>query len=501
MFSLKEKCESMFGSCKSFYEAISEVNAQYETQIKSLPSSNELMAFLECFTEHDGIELLFESIENWTFKSTNKIVWIDSYEKFVNEENAPEDDVKVTLIVRKNVESPVSVYCFDELEKFFRGKSTRELINLFAQLLKKNGYIRFNVLDRIINLFTKTIAFTNTDTIWPIESFDREQSLSRCEKASLFLNRTEVRLLPQDFAILRNNIAGECNLVSAFERIETIFNYVYIANNSYLPDDKLVVQFDPAGNAFDFKLDEIQTNPIWRRIYEWVFDTDTAIERAAIARNIISINCKNVEQLNGITEEIVGSIKSNFVIYQKSSVEKYIDAKKSIADNIIETSKQIQEMTHELTSGLRNNFLAVIMFLITVILTDSMDWDDLISGGIPKDIVYMSYLFAVASVFYLIITIFGTLKKWGYCSEGYYQLKKNYEELLEQTDLNRAFSNDALLIDAKKQIIKDTVIVSLIWIAFLCIMVVFFTWMRSSASDTVTTTEKFYNVFIHFMWK
>lgn len=125
----------------------------------------------------------------------------------------------------------------------------------------------------------------------------------------------------------------------------------------------------------------------------------------------------------------------------------------------------------------------------------------MISGGIPKDIVYMSYLFAVASVFYLVITIFGTLKKWGYCSEGCYQLKKNYEELLEQTDLNRAFSNDALIIDVKKQIIKDTVIVSLIWIAFLCIMVVFFTWMRSSASDTVTTTEKFYSVFIHFMWK
>ena len=43
MFSLKGKCESMFGSCKSFYEAISEVNAQYETQIKSMPSSDELM--------------------------------------------------------------------------------------------------------------------------------------------------------------------------------------------------------------------------------------------------------------------------------------------------------------------------------------------------------------------------------------------------------------------------------------------------------------------------
>ena len=107
----------------------------------------------------------------------------------------------------------------------------------------------------------------------------------------------------------------------------------------------------------------------------------------------------------------------------------------------------------------------------------------------------------VASVFYLIITIFGTFKKWGYCSEGYYQLKKNYEELLEQTDLNRVFSNDTLIIDAKKQIIKDTVIVSLIWITFLVIMVVFFTWMRSGTLDAVTTTENTYNVFIHFLWK
>lgn len=493
MFRLKKECESMFGSCKSFYEAVGELNAQYETMVKDLPEVEVLSEFIGQFCVTDEIELLCTSIESWSYKSKNNSGWGDSYKKFISD-NDPEDDVKVSLIVRKLQKNPITVYCFDEFEKFLAEKSTLELISLFVKLISKDNFIRFNVLDKKIEFFTKTIAFTDSDEVWPIELLDRIQFFKRCEKASLFLNRNEMRLLPQDFIILKSNLSDERIIVKVFGRMETIFEYVYIANSAYLNSDKLVMQFDPAGNAYDFTLNEIKFNSMWRNIFEWIYDADTAVERAAIARNIISINCKTAEQLAGITEIVLGSIKSNFVIYQKSTVDKYIDAKKSIADNIVETSKQIQEMTHEMTSGLRNNFLAVIMFLITVILTDSMDWDELISGGIPKDIVYMSYLFAVASVFYLIITLFGTAKKWGYCSKGYEQLKNNYKELLEENDLERIFKDDSMIKDAKKQVIKDSIFIGVIWILFLAIMVVFFYRMQKSTVNATDTVENIYQL-------
>lgn len=143
-------------------------------------------------------------------------------------------------------------------------------------------------------------------------------------------------------------------------------------------------------------------------------------------------------------------------------------------------------MTYDLTSGLRNNFLAVIMFLITVILTDSMNWDDLINRGIPRDVVYVAYVFAGASFFYLVITLIGVKKKWNYCSDGYFQIKKNYEEVLEKNDLDRIFEEDRLIKNAKKQIRKDEIIVSILWIFFLVMMVAFFSWMKYSPLEEMT---------------
>ncbi|MDD7256381.1 hypothetical protein [Bullifex porci] len=333
------------------------------------------------------------------------------------------------------------------------------------------------MLDEQISTYTKTIAFTSKENTWPLEVFDRNKALSKCEEASLFLNRNEIKLLPDDFSITFQ-ATGDDVVKQLLRKLDTIMSYVYVANNSYVAEDKIVVQFDPAGKGFDKKLNDVEVSSAISRIYQYVYGSDTAIERAGIARNIISLNCKSDDQIWNIDDEVISSIKSNFTLYQKSAVEKYIETKNKISDYIIETSKQIQEMTHELAEGLRNNFIAVIMFLITVILTDSMDWDDLLSGGIPRDIVYMSYLFAAASLVYWLITILGTYRKWTYCADGYNRLKDNYKDLLEEKDLNKAFGNDEVKNKAKKQIIRDAIIVSVIWIAFLVAMVWFFTWMK-----------------------
>ena len=481
MFNLKQECEDMFGTCVSFYEAIEILNAQYNTQVKCLPEKERLASLFDKILEYDEVELLCNAVEDWRFKSTDRADWTAAYKEFL-ENNEPEDEVKVTLIVTKNTKKSISVYCFEKMECFFVEKTTRGVMRLFVDLIDKNGYVRFNVFDKKVDLFTKTIAFTNVDTVLPMEDFDRGKALKCCDMASLFLNRNEVTLLPQDFKVLYDNHNNENEIKKIFARIETILDYVYIANTAYITDDKLVVQFDPTGKAFDFALDNVPFKPIWNQIYEWVFETENAVERAAIARNVIAIDCKSVSQLEDVSEETLRSIKSNYVIYQKNLIEKYIDVKKSIADSIVETSKQIQEMTHELTEGLRNNFVAVIMFLITVILTDSVDWDDLIYGGIPEDIVNISYIFDIASLFYLIITLVGVLRKWDYCRKEYFQLKANYEEILEKNDLDRAFKNDMLIKRAEKRIIEDIIIVGRIWGAFLIIMFVFFTEMKYDAA-------------------
>ena len=338
MFNLKKKCESMFGTCDSFYEEVSELSAEYSGKIKSLPSTDELKKFFDCIPKCDEIKVQCEAIENWNFKSTNPVDWIEKYNEFIDS-NEPEDDVRTVLNIRKKGEDFVSIYCFDEFEQKFTARGIKNIIDFFGNNINKKGYIRFNVLDKKIELFTKTIAFTNNiDTVWPTEGFDRVKLLECHNQASMFLNRNEVRLIPQDFILRRKNLDENDSIVLIFKKIETILEYIYLANIAHITSNEVVIQFDPIGKKFDFILSEIKFSLIWRQIYEWVFDTKDAVERAAIARSIISNNCKFPEEIANISESVLGSIKSNFVIYQKNSIEKYIDVKKNIADNIIETS-------------------------------------------------------------------------------------------------------------------------------------------------------------------
>lgn len=468
MLDLKDGCKSMFGSCESYHESFEVVSAQYRTAISDLPSFDKLVSFFTEVSAYGVIEITFEAIEELSF--IGDTFCGDDYYRFIKESNEPEDEVKITLIIRKNEREFIPVYCFDEFEKIFINKSAREAIILFSDLFKKRSCIKFLVLDRAMNLSTNTIVFSSSNSNSSMLLFNREQKLKDCENASLFLNRTEIRLIPQDFEIIECNNAEDCALALLFKRLEMIFNFIYLANSSYLTDDKLVLQFDPSGNALDFKLEEVQYNSVLGAIYKWVFGSDTIVEHAGIARNIISINCKNKEQLCDIKEDILNSIKSNYQIYQKSSVEKYIEVKKNIANNIIDTSRQIQEMTEEFTSGFQNNFIAVVMFFITAILTDGIGFDDLFREGIPANLIQMCHLFSLASIFYYSISLFGVCKKWRCCLTNYLRLKNNYKEILDPKDLDRLFSNDSMIKETRNQLIKEIAFVSVVWIFFIILM-------------------------------
>lgn len=337
--------------------------------------------------------------------------------------------------------------------------------------MKSRDFIKFEVFDKIVNLHTHTIAICNKTTIGSSGSFHRGNSLSKCAEASLFLDRNNIPLLPQDFEILNNVIGVSDELVTMFNQLETIFSYIYVANSSYILNGKLVFQFNPAMKSFEYDLDTIKVQKVICRIYKWIYEVESAIERAGIARTVLDSWCKSRSQIETMSENIFDSIRSNFVIYQRNVTEQYIEMKNKISEYIIETSKQVQEMTHDMTDGLKNNFLAVIMFLITIILTDSVDWDVFVSQGLSKDITYMSYIFVIASVFYLAATYIAMRRKWSYCEDAYKQIKESYRELLDDADLNRAF-DEQVLNNMKKKIRNDIIFIGAIWLLFLLIVLI-----------------------------
>jgi hypothetical protein len=247
-----------------------------------------------------------------------------------------------------------------------------------------------------------------------------------------------------------------------------------LANSSYIANEKIVLQFSPTQSGFDYEINTIIDNRHICQLFKWAFDGDNTVERSGIARNVICLNCKNSEQILAINEDILNSVKSNYLLFQKKTTEQYIEMKNQISEFIVNASKQLQEIIHDLIDGLKNNFIAVIMFLITIILTDSIDWDDIIrTGGLNKDLVFVINIFYVASIAYLVVTFVAMIVKWTFLKAGYKQLKDNYKEVLDEKDLEKAFNDDNVIKKAKRKIIISSMIIGVVWIIFLIIIYYF----------------------------
>jgi len=146
--------------------------------------------------------------------------------------------------------------------------------------------------------------------------------------------------------------------------------------------------------------------------------------------------------------------------------------KKDISQFIVESSQQMQEIIHSLTDGLKNNFVAIIMFFITIILTDSLDWNDFLSGGkINTDLRWIIYIFLASSLAYLIVSVVTAVFRWKFYKADFNRLKQNYSTMLDEQDIEEAFKNDEPLTTVRKRTIISSVIICTLWIAILALIV------------------------------
>lgn len=174
-----------------------------------------------------------------------------------------------------------------------------------------------------------------------------------------------------------------------------------------------------------------------------------------------------------IGESIYNSAVANHVIYQRKHAEQYIELKNKLSEFIVESARQLQELAHDLVEGFRNNFVAVIVFLMTVLLTDSIDFSSFTQANVSSNIVAVCGIFTFASLLYMIVTIIAGNTKWGWLEKSYHDLKDNYRDVLDGQDIEVAVNNDAAFKNTETEYKKVRFVISGIWTLAIVGMMVF----------------------------
>lgn len=428
---------------------------------------------LRKFPARDQITIIIEAINRDPYCLDNielKLDSLESLEKFMDGIE-PDDDITVNISIKKKiVDNTLSIYNYKSFSNEILNKNTVEIMSTFSNLLYGLDYLVLELFDSDIFLSTDSMIFKSAGTTITKVNFKRLDKITACKKSSYFYNFSDYGLIPDDFNI--NSTYSENPFENLFLKIKTILSLAYISNTSFIEKNILKLQISGQRNL-DFSYNLLDNNITMSNselynIYDWIYTDGNPVDKAIIARNIMSLHCKYM-QIIDTDEKTFASIQSNYAMYQKSNVSQYLDLKNKLAKNIIELTSKTGEIILGLSDRLRNSVITFFTFIITVLLSK------LASGNqganfFNREITILSDLILLGSVIFVFFGITDVNYQIKKLKQGYDALKDNYKELLDEVDIQEIFKNDAVLNDNLKEVEQHKKRIMRIWIAFLIIV-------------------------------
>ena len=473
MFDILHEANMLFGTeASSYKEIIPEFICEYGFNSNYLPSSERITSFFGQVPERDKITITVTSDTGNVFSSDN-VSWTDKYDTFLSSLYGDED-LTVVIKVKKIIdEGKISIYKMDKFSEFLFNQEIEKVLEAFSNLFTNCGsHIHFQLLDTNGSLRTDSIVFSDNDVQW-VTRFSREDALQACKDSSVFFDRTRIGLVPQDFDINSQEGIGFNSIIKLFNHLQTILAYIYLANTATVVNNKAVLQFDPVAKGFIYELAELATNPVVPEIFRWIYKDGSCVDKACIARKIINTYCRDKDSIIAMDDIILNSIKSDYIIYQKNHADQYIDMKNKISEFIVDSAEKIQTLSYDISDAFRNNFVAVIVFMMTVLLTESIDFSQFFGKDISPKVTAVCVIFTVSTILYFIATILMCNQKWDWLKQSYDVLKANYNGIFDKKDIEEAFNHDLPLKNAETQYKRIRFKIGIIWSILIAAMIGF----------------------------
>ena len=115
--------------------------------------------------------------------------------------------------------------------------------------------------------------------------------------------------------------------------------------------------------------------------------------------------------------------------------------------------------------------LAIFSFLLTVVLVNIVSQNPL-DNIFTKDITALVELILLGSAIYFLACLLETIYKYEKTNNAYNLLRRNYEDIFSEEELNEIFNNDEVFKKCKKIVIRNIVIFSALWILFFVVAVI-----------------------------
>ena len=267
------------------------------------------------------------------------------------------------------------------------------------------------------------------------------------QSLNYFYNFNEIMLLPEDFCETTEFI--NFPLKEIFEKIKNVLSLICMANTANLKNGVLNIQVrEQKINDLNISINQIEntSNEIYK-IYEWIFVDHNFVDKISIARTILELYWNQTEILE-IDHKVFASIQSNYNLYLKNNVDKYIELKNKLNEYLIELTDKITDLILNIINGIKKIFFAIFSFLFTVVLANILS-DAPLDNIFTKDVVILLELVLIGSIIYLNVCMKEADYKMIKDIEAYDYMKEQYSDLLDAKDLKIIFDDDKRINNIK----------------------------------------------------
>lgn len=357
---------------------------------------------------------------------------------------------KIKILIDKSIEESdyTSIYSMNFLVSSLNEKNNIEYIfDLFFNTTEKfkiiDGENHYFYTDNFIFVDSEDFENRTSNILKKLDS-KKECKINKHSKInenSHFANISKIKYLAEDFYF--RSKPNNDSLLILFNKLSLSLVLSVFADISEFKENILSYKmygYKTLKNEYEFSKLDISEIDEYFYSYEEVFNSNSSIsDKIGLARNVISLHIVD-NDFTKIKGSILSSIKSNYNIYLKENVKKYIDMKNKITDTLFGLSSKFDDIVHDLSNSFRASFYTLATLFISIILLK------IIKGSSTVDINVFSvdiYLFLssvlIAMFLFKKFNISEIEEKKKRLFGQYNQLKIQYSELLDKNDLAQIF--------------------------------------------------------------
>jgi hypothetical protein len=320
------------------------------------------------------------------------------------------------------------------------------------------------------------IEQTNTEIDYKRNDLDGFQTipLNKMEKLSKLI---EEKINPDD--IYQIALQLQEPLKSCFIEKSTISMLFFLAND-FDADNKNYYFYGYRDYCIHIENLPEENCDIVRTLFQFIYSTKEFVAKLGILRNIISISDSSKKFEDIFNQKLRVTLFSNYQIYLKDNVERYIDVKNKTSDFIFELSNRVIDSIDSYKTDIKRAIMAIMSFYFMSVVFTGID-----KGKFESlyriDIGILSVVFLIFAIVYICISNFELKNRINTHRNGLDQLKERYTDILNQEDLDGIFDKTTIDCIEKDNSTKS---ITILGISF-CVILISITMAMVYSKNTI----------------